>query len=70
MYIVASYFVDDFMIDPAGSRLCHCPDPCVDSEYTTQISTYKYPNYNVYNSQHNGESRSCNLYLYPIYTNI
>ncbi|XP_067944295.1 acid-sensing ion channel 2-like isoform X1 [Watersipora subatra] len=35
-----------FTTDPEGIRQCNCPDPCIDSEYTAQLSSYSFPSSN------------------------
>lgn len=43
--------LEEFSNDPEGLLSCDCKDPCVDSEYTAQISSYNFPSENFVKQQ-------------------
>ena len=44
--VVLYIFIVKFPSDVDGLAACDCPDPCIDSEYSAKISTYKFPSAN------------------------
>ena len=34
---------DEFMMEDHGLASCHCPQPCVDTDYMVQLSTHRFP---------------------------
>lgn len=59
-YILEQIFLEDkFIRDEDGLLSCYCPSSCVEAEYTSKISTYKFPS--VMFNQINGYSEGMEI---------